>query len=478
MNWNGSRPAEGITLKWPVIVLVLAATAIPIELRPQGIAPLDFSVKVDDVLENIAGFLPVGIVLAELGFFRAVGAASLLSTFAETCQFMMVHRDPSAIDVVSNVIGAILGAAISKRWGIQSPVLKINRRRGLATAVLAFAVAGGVWATSGKAPNARGVRLPGTLEAYWKFDEGSGRIALDSSGHGLHGTFKNEPRRIGGVLGGAVSLDGKKDYIDFGQSSALRLVRSMTISAWINSTAFPYDDAAIVSQRHGGGFGYQLDTTIDRGPRTIGFKLTNACGDFMARYGATPLVLGTWYYVAGVYDADARTLDVYLNGQLDNGVLLGSVTGEQHSSRSSVYVGRRSDPGFEFAGSIDDVHIYSFALTKAEIAADMRGRAIDGSAVQRAADSGYQEAPCRILSDPEDARIPATAAMVGVLVAVACIGLWPSTGALLCLTISFAAGLVLLPAMSSNLPILGLWMMPLLSLAGGASVAGSVRRRS
>ena len=182
--------------------------------------------------------------------------------------------------------------------------------------------------------------------------------------------------------------------------------------------------------------------------------------------------------MAGVYDANARTLDVYLNGKLDNGFLLGSVTGEQHSSRSAVYVGRGGDPGFEFAGSIDDVHIYSFALTKAAIAADMRGRAIDGSAVQHAADPGYQEVQCRILSDHEDARIPAAAAMVGVLVAVACIGLWPSTRALLCLTASFAAGLVLLPATSSNLPLLGLWMMPLLSLAGGASVAGSVRRRN
>ena len=93
-------------------------------------------------------------------------------------------------------------------------------------------------------------------------------------------------------------------------------------------------------------------------------------------------------------------------------------------------------------GLIDDVHIYSFALTKADIAADMRGR-VDGSAVQRAADPGYQEVPCRILSDHEDARIPAASAIVGVLVAVACIGLWPSTGALLCLTVSFAAGLVL-----------------------------------
>ena len=74
----------------------------------------------------------------------------------------------------------------------------------------------------------------------------------------------------------------------------------------------------------------------------------------MARYGATPLVVDTWYHVTGVYDAEAQTLDVYLNGELDNGFLLGSVTGTQRSSRGDLYVGRRSRPaGFEFAGIID-----------------------------------------------------------------------------------------------------------------------------
>jgi hypothetical protein len=65
------------------------------------------------------------------------------------------------------------------------------------------------------------------------------------------------------MLDGAVKLDGANDYIYFGHSRALRLAGSMTISAWINSTAFPADDAAIVSHLH--GTGYQLDTTVDRG---------------------------------------------------------------------------------------------------------------------------------------------------------------------------------------------------------------------
>ena len=149
----------------------------------------------------------------------------------------------------------------------------------------------------------------------------------------------------------------------------------MTITAWINSASFPEDDAAVVSQFEN-SMGYQLDTTIDKGPRTIGFKLSDACGHLMARYGRTPLSLGKWYHVAGVYDARAKTLDVYLNGELDNGYLRGSVTGKQRSSRAGLYIGKRTDrDDFEFSGSIDEVHIYSLALTKSDIAAEMKGLA-------------------------------------------------------------------------------------------------------
>jgi hypothetical protein len=485
---NVYHPEDKIALRAPVIMLVLAAIAIPVEWRPLGSAKLDFSIQASDVVANIAGFVPVGIVLGELGLLRAVTVAALLSIFAETGQLVMVHRVPSAIDVVSNVIGGILGTIVSGHWRIHSPEFRINRSRAMAAATLAFALILGVWATSGDAVNARGTTFPGTLEAYWKFDESRGRVALDSSGHGLHGRFNNEPRRVSGMLAGAVRLDGAEDYIDFGHSTALRLAGSMTISAWINSASFPADDAAIVSQFHN-EFGYQLDTTVDRGPRMIGFKLTNACGDLMARYGATPLAAGTWYHVAGVYDTEAQTLDVYLNGELDNGFLLGPVTRAQHSSRAAVYVGRRTDlEGYAFAGSIDDVRIYSSALMKSEIVADMRGGVIDRLAVQRATGRGVNsgrgavhprdpDAPCAVMSELEDTKIPGAAAMLGVLVAVACVGLWPSVGSLLCLVMSFAAGLLLLPAAASTLPLFNLCMMSLVSLAGGASVAVSVRRQ-
>ncbi len=115
----------------------------------------------------------------------------------------------------------------------------------------------------------------------------------------------------------------------------------MTVSAWVNSAAFPVDDAAIVSKRANGEVGYQLDTTVDRGPRTIGFKLTNSSGGTMFRYGATTLQANTWYHVTGVYDAATSQLHVYLNGQLDDGALLGTVTSTQQNSTANVNIGRR-----------------------------------------------------------------------------------------------------------------------------------------
>jgi hypothetical protein len=73
---------------------------------------------------------------------------------------------------------------------------------------------------------------------------------------------------------------------------------------------------------------------------------------------------------------------------------------------------------------------------------------------------------------------PGIAATLGVLVTVACVGLWPSAKPLFCLVVSLAAGLLLLPATASTLPSFNLWMIPLLSLVGGASVAASVRRQN
>lgn len=465
------RSAARIALALPVIVLLLAATAVPIELRSLGTAKPTFSLDDPlDIASNIIGYLPLGIVLGGLGPLRAIIVAGLISTFAEAGQLVMMHRDPSFTDVLSNVVGAALGAFATVRWAIRPPALRLSRRNGLIAVALAVAAVVYVRAAPGSVPSTRGALSPGVLEADWKLDEGGGRAVLDSSGHELIGKFRKDPTRTPGAVGSAVVLDGT-NYADFGRPMALRLAGSMTISAWIKSSAYPYDDAVILSRRHRDQ-GYQLDTTIDRGPRTIGFKLADACGELMARYGATPLALETWYHVAGVFDAPAKTLSVYLNGALDDGFLLGAVTNAQRTSRGAIYLGSvGSTPNFNFTGSIGRVRIYSFALTKPQIAADMRGEVV-GAPPFRPYPIG---APCAQASDPEDKEIPGAAAALGALVAVACLGARPSAPRWLVLGIGAGAGVILASITPFDLPAFNHWTLPLVALAGAASVVLSVR---
>jgi len=416
-----------------------------------------------------------------------------MSGLAETGQLVMLNRDSSVSDLIMNSVGALLGAILCAHWKIRSPALRLNRWMSLVAAAGAFGLMAYIWIEEGPPVNARGTTSQrGTLEAYWKLDETSGRVAFDSSGHGLNGRFSTEPKRVSGPMGTWTVFDGSTQYVDIGRSRALRLAGSMTITAWINSSSFPYDDAAIVSQfreEESGFRGYQLDTTIDKGPRTIGFKLGSPCGNLrnlMARYGATPLVAGTWYHVAGVYDASKHTLDVYLNGKTDNGPLVGPIASTQRTSRWPVYIARRSDSeNFGFAGLIHDVRVYSFALTSDEIAAVMRGQSVSNAAADRSvapadrSGAGYttkEDRQCAVISEDGDQWIPLMAASLGVLVAVACIGLWPSVNSLLCVFSCLASGLLLLPAIASNVPSFNLWLIPLVTLAGGVFVVASAHR--
>ncbi len=335
---------DRVRLLVPVIVLVLGYTAIPVELRPFDFETLSLDCNARDLVVNLILYLPVGMVLTGLGFWLAVIIATLLSLFAETCQFFMMHRYPSPIDLALNVAGTMIGLIIRSRWRIPVPTMKVNVLTAWLSLLVAVSLltaltvrglrARPVW--PGLSVNSRGSTLPGSLEAHWTFDEMVAGVIDDSSGHGVNGTLIGGATLAEGVHGMAVRLVGERDYVDFGHPVSLRLMGSMTISAWINSTSFPVDDAAIVSSN---GPGYQLDTTVDKGPRTIGFKVEDTCGNVMARYGATELVRDTWYHVSGVYDADARTMDVYLNGHLNNGIQEGPVAPAQLPSSQPVFVG-------------------------------------------------------------------------------------------------------------------------------------------
>ena len=128
-----------------------------------------------------------------------------------------------------------------------------------------------------------------------------------------------------------------------GRRDSFNTTGSLTVSAWIRTSSFPSDDAAIVSKRDNTEHGFQLDTTVDRGPRTIGFKLSDANGNLFARYGATKLVTNTWYYVTGVYERSTARSTSTSTASSTTAALVGTVAGSQTSSSATCRLGSASD---------------------------------------------------------------------------------------------------------------------------------------
>ena len=154
-----------------------------------------------------------------------------------------------------------------------------------------------------------------------------------------------------------------------GNPTPLQLTGSMTLSAWVKASANPVDDGQIIAKSDNAS-GWQLKTSPDTGPHRFAVAVSAGLNSRTQRYSTTVRQLDVWYYVAGVYNATAQTLDIYVNGVLDNGPLRGTIPSAQLDSPVNVNMGRRSG-GLYFGGIVDEVRVYNRALSQAEIQADM-----------------------------------------------------------------------------------------------------------
>ena len=224
--------------------------------------------------------------------------------------------------------------------------------------------------TTAPTPTPGPTGTPGSgLVAAYGFNEGSGNTVTDATGHGLTGIINGATWTTGGRYGGALRFDGSSSYVDLGNPAALQLTGSMTVSAWVRADADPGNDGEIIAKSDTAS-GWQLKMTPDSGADTFAARVSNAGTGTVHRYGATATSLGVWYHVAGVYDSAARTLNVYVNGLLNNGGLNGTVPSTQANAAVNVNIGRRTG-GFYFNGLIDEVRIYNRALSQSEIQGDM-----------------------------------------------------------------------------------------------------------
>lgn len=251
------------------------------------------------------------------------------------CQLAWTSGNPgvASVDAQGNVTGTSVGSA-----SIRAVTRKGKRLSAEATVT---------------------VKPPGdvttALLAHYAMD-GDAKDASGNLRHGTMGAGVTAASDRHGTPSSALAFDGGGGLVDIGQ---LDLTGAFTIAAWIRPD---FQSVGAIVSRFSGPQGYELlyaGQQLDNCMRlhtsglrgTIGFDCT------------TSLPLGTWVHVVGTYDGTSVGR-IYLNGVL---AAQGSGLLPDLSGGPNTLIGRSAWGAQTFQGVIDEVRIYSRALSSQDI---------------------------------------------------------------------------------------------------------------
>ncbi|HYD35103.1 MAG TPA: DUF2341 domain-containing protein [Vitreimonas sp.] len=219
--------------------------------------------------------------------------------------------------------------------------------------------------------------------AHWKMDECQGTTIYDASGNNNHGTLTVTGQSVGtcdtsstawgsgatGKYNASINLDGTGDEISIGDPSSGIFdfgTRDFTLSAWVKTTS---GEQSIISKQIANTWnGYNFYIMPDgklissvswlNNGATSSITSTNSVND------------GTWKHVVFVMNgADRTNWKLYINGQADSFTEAGSdLSGTGIDNTVPLRIGNREyNDATDFIGQIDDVKVFNYALSTAQV---------------------------------------------------------------------------------------------------------------
>ena len=199
-----------------------------------------------------------------------------------------------------------------------------------------------------------------SLVAFYPFNGN----ANDASSKGNNGTVNGAILTTDrfGNSNSAYEFDGSNDYIEIPTSSSLDLNYKFSVSVWFYQT-----DAATAGYRlidkNTAGFpdGYGIDTRGDATGKTVRMYFKNQDPDANSLHS-----LNSWNHIVITYDS--LEIKFYLNGQLENTVNIVGTDAPANNLPLLIGCGQNGTNRQNFfEGKIDDLRIYSRALSSAEV---------------------------------------------------------------------------------------------------------------
>ncbi len=198
--------------------------------------------------------------------------------------------------------------------------------------------------------------MPPSLEAFWRMDDNEPNYptVVDNTGNhdGIAQQYTGD-LHIEGKINGALTFNGTSDYIDVGEVIG---TGAYTKLAWVKRANGVNLYNNMISS--------DVSSHLFWAPYHQEFKLT--AGHNTTWYivqDSVPLDVDVWYHVAVTFDpaVDSGTMVLYKNGvEVDRATDVPT-----QNPSNATYIGRYLT-GYYFKGSIDEVMVFSRALTEEE----------------------------------------------------------------------------------------------------------------
>ncbi|MBI5492006.1 MAG: LamG domain-containing protein [Deltaproteobacteria bacterium] len=202
------------------------------------------------------------------------------------------------------------------------------------------------------------------IQGKWKL---ASTIWTDDSGNGNTLTASGSaPTAVAGHDGGAnlgtTFAGGNSQYLTITDAAqvGLDITGPITISAWVKPGNNSIQKYYVSKHGASGNYGYTIGQNASN---KFTFSLSSDGTALTTVTANTAFTTGNWYHVVGVYDG--TDMRIYVNNVLDC-TPVACTSGIVNNSQG-LYLGSTSVPNTYMTGGVDDVAVWSRALSATEV---------------------------------------------------------------------------------------------------------------
>jgi hypothetical protein len=172
----------------------------------------------------------------------------------------------------------------------------------------------------------------------------------------------------------ALAFDGVDDEVVVGNAAAVNITGSLTLESWFKVPVGTNVNSATIAGKWELGVATQDSYTLGwDATGNLTFSLADAQQDIGSLGVASSYVDGKWHHVAGVWDAIGKEMHLYVDGVLVATEAKPDI-GALQTTNSDFEIGSFANgTAGQFPGTLDEVRLWSKALTGAEVASGMNG---------------------------------------------------------------------------------------------------------